>query len=447
MIQRQRILQQSNIFLKQNPGESHLTIEELKDMACNNSSFVFVSKLSRYVGNITGSSPYWHRVREDLKAIIEHKHAPTIFFTFSSADMHWPELHSLFSQQPLSLSNEDRRQNVINNPNLVDWFFTKRLESFLKHWLYDTLGAKWHWYRYEFQARGSVHCHGTAKLKSDPDLCKLTDIALKRFLAEKKVSSNQYDSNDILDTEEGKIASSKICAYVDTLISTYNPTPPECGWTKPVLHPCRKTHDDIAKADNESDYIDLLNTVQRHTHFSTKYCLKRKPNENNVQCGFNFPFPLCSETKLEFEKVHTKDTILQYRAKVITKRNDPRLNNHEQAPLLGWRANCDIQIILDHHAVVEYLSKHAAKGEPRSSTLKNTFSAVIKNANPQLDPHKTIKKIAMKTLGAQETMHLLLSLKLYGTTFTVLPISLNGSRRIQLNCKDTGFGTKDSLLD
>ena len=145
MIQRQRILQQSNIFLKQNPGESHLTIEELKDMACNNSSFVFVSKLSRYVGNITGSSPYWHRVREDLKAIIEHKHAPTIFFTFSSADMHWPELHSLFSQQPLSLSNEDRRQNVINNPNLVDWFFTKRLESFLKHLLYDTLGAKWHW--------------------------------------------------------------------------------------------------------------------------------------------------------------------------------------------------------------------------------------------------------------------------------------------------------------
>lgn len=126
-------------------------------------------------------------------------------------------------------------------------------------------------------------------------LCRST--TLKGFLAEKKVSSNQYDFNDILDVEEGKKASSKICTYVDTLISTYNPTPPEDGWTKPVLHPCRKSHDDIVESDYENDYIDLLNTVQRHTHCSTKYCLKQKPNENNVQCRFNFPFPLCSETK------------------------------------------------------------------------------------------------------------------------------------------------------
>ena len=64
--------------------------------------------------------------------------------------MHWPELHALFGAHTAGdTTSETRRQNVINNPDIVDCFFTQRLESFVKHWLYDTLGAKWHWFRYE----------------------------------------------------------------------------------------------------------------------------------------------------------------------------------------------------------------------------------------------------------------------------------------------------------
>ena len=54
-------------------------------------------------------------------------------------------------------TSEERRQAVIENPHLVDWFFMQRVESFIKHWLYKTLDAKWHWYRFEYQARGSIH--------------------------------------------------------------------------------------------------------------------------------------------------------------------------------------------------------------------------------------------------------------------------------------------------
>ena len=184
MIQRKRILQQSGIFLKQNPGEAHLSIDELREMAASNNANVFMSKVSRYVGNIAGTNAYWNKVREELKAIITSVGAPTLFFTFSSADMHWPELHALFKADGdiADSSSEVRRQNVINNPHVVDWFFTQRLESFVKHWLYNTLGAKWHWFRYEYQGRGSIHCHGTAKLNNDPGLCQLTQTALKGFL-------------------------------------------------------------------------------------------------------------------------------------------------------------------------------------------------------------------------------------------------------------------------
>ena len=174
MIQRKRILQQSGIFLKQNPGEAHLTIDELREMAGCSNSTAFMSKVSRYVSNIAGTNAYWYKVREELKAIITNVGAPTLFFTFSSADMHWPELHALFGVDVKNTTSEIRRQNVIANPHLVHWFFTQRLESFVKHWLYDTLDAKWHWFRYEYQGRGSIHCHGTAKLSNDPGLCELT---------------------------------------------------------------------------------------------------------------------------------------------------------------------------------------------------------------------------------------------------------------------------------
>ena len=222
MIHRKRILQQSGIFLKQNPGEAHLTIDELREIAASNNSTIFMSKVSRCVGNIAGTNAYWNKVREDLKAIITNVGAPTLFFTFSSADMHWPELHALFGANSCNTTYEIRRQNVINNPHIVDWFFTQRLESFVKHWLYDTLGAKWHWFRYEYQGTGSIHCHGTAKLNNDPGLCQLTETALKGFLAEKVKDENDCPDTSQLDQdiETGKKAADTACQYVDWILST-----------------------------------------------------------------------------------------------------------------------------------------------------------------------------------------------------------------------------------
>ena len=61
-----------------------------------------------------------------------------------------------------------------------------------------------------------------------------------------------------------------------------------------------------------------------------------------------------------------------------------------------------------------------AKGEPRSNMLKNAFNSAVQNVNSSTDPLKVMKNIMIKTLGerdfsAQETMHLLLSLKLYSS--------------------------------
>ena len=107
----------------------------------------------------------------------------------------------------------------------------------------------------------------TVKLSNDPGLCQLTQIALKGFLAQK-----MKDQNDLFDTAEldqdleaGHQAANTVCQYVDWLLSTVNPNPPDDGnWIRPEIHLCQRQHSDICDHDTQSDYVDLLNMV-RHT--------------------------------------------------------------------------------------------------------------------------------------------------------------------------------------
>ena len=70
-------------------------------------------KLSRYVAQISGTNAYWNTVREELKAIKTNVRTPTLFFNFSSADMHWPELHALLGKNLTKTNSETRWQNII----------------------------------------------------------------------------------------------------------------------------------------------------------------------------------------------------------------------------------------------------------------------------------------------------------------------------------------------
>ena len=80
--------------------------------------------------------------------------------------MHWPELHALFGSEN-DRTAEHRHQNVVNSPHITNWFFTQGLEKVIKFWSNNLLNAEEYWYRFEYQARGSIHCHGVAKLKNE----------------------------------------------------------------------------------------------------------------------------------------------------------------------------------------------------------------------------------------------------------------------------------------
>ena len=131
---RRRILAQGNFFLKQNPSEANLTIDDLKEMLHSQSYDSLMSKLMHYAKNVSGTNAYWNRAKDDLKAIITQVGAPTIFWTLSCAEFHWPEFHNLFSNNG-ETSDSERRANVTNNPHLLDWFFTEHTKQFVNYWL------------------------------------------------------------------------------------------------------------------------------------------------------------------------------------------------------------------------------------------------------------------------------------------------------------------------
>jgi len=109
--------------------------------------------------------------------------------------------------------------------------------------------------------------------------------------------------------------------------------------------------------------------------------------------------------------------------------------NHQQLQLQNWRTNCDIQLITRFRECIEYVTKYAAKGEPQSNAVKEAFRSVMETSTSQSSVKQALNKIIMKSLGqrdfaAQETMHHLLSLKLVSSSFKVVTVILEGSRKV-----------------
>lgn len=391
---------------------------------------------------LPGTKQYWYSRYLELKALLEQGGFPTFFWTVSSADNYWPQLRSLMPSS--SGSNESqthatRVKSVIDNPHITDWFFHAKLTDFIKHWLHDTLDADWYWYRYEYQARGSTHAHGYV-------------LSLKMILAcanwyqqqnKRKASSKQQHI-----IHYGKHAKYKAIRYIDWLVSTINPDIPDDSWRTPNPHPCTQGFSDIPSSSLDTDYHSLLNCVQRHTRCNAAYCLRRRGTNQEAVCRFGYPKECSAVTSITFENLpngHIKATL-------STARDDPRVNSHNRIMLQHWRANVDLQIIVDFSACARYMTKYVSKSEPRSKVATEIFNNCTRQLTTSSDTATTFRRCMIQSVGerdfsAQETAHLLLSLPLYSCTYKFVTLSLEGSRQVSTDSDSNKLATHASTLD
>ena len=64
---------------------------------------------------------------------------------------------------------------------------------------------------------------------------------------------------------------------------------------------------------------------------------------------------------------------------LLTARNDGMVNSFNPVQLSAWRANVDMQYTLSRRKVIEYCTKYVTKSEPRSQSLKEVFTTIIRS--------------------------------------------------------------------
>lgn len=105
---------------------------DLKKMLEENPNLL--KKMMFYNSNLRGTKAYWHARGQELLAMVRQLGLPTLFFTLSAADMHWPDLYKFLlnsDENPNSLTDATRRKLIEENPAKLDAFFVERGDTFI----------------------------------------------------------------------------------------------------------------------------------------------------------------------------------------------------------------------------------------------------------------------------------------------------------------------------
>lgn len=137
---------------------------------------------------------------------------------------------------------------------------------------------------------------------------------------------------------------------------------------------------------------------------------------------------------------------------LLTARNDSMLNSFNHIQLSAWRANVDMQYIVSRRKVIEYCTKYVTKSEPRSQSLKEVFTTIVRSLKDGNTSLKAVQKLLISSVGetdysAQETCHLLLQLPMFKASRDFIVLGLDGSRAVQDRLEEKQCATTPSIVD
>ena len=205
-------------------------------------------------------------------------------------------------------------------------------------------------------------------------------------------------------------------------------------------HVCNQVYNEVE--DFDQDLSDLIATCQRHTRCSAAYCLRT--HHGQQECRFGYPKPLQPRTAIVVED--------DSQPALLTARNDGMVNSFNPVQLSAWRANVDMQYIVSRCKVIEYCTKYVTKSEPRSQSLKDIFTTIVRNLKEGNNSLKAVQKLLINTVGerdysAQETHHLLLQLPMFKSSRDFIILSLDGSRAVEDRLDEEQHATAPSTID
>ena len=182
---------------------------------------------------------------------------------------------------------------------------------------------------------------------------------------------------------------------------------------KPTVNCLRRLFSDVIENEQMlcEDCILLTNRVQRHK-CNRRYCLKSLPDAPQVTyCKFYFPKDLEGfQAEQDGDLIRAVSNLMEEQEHEGTRfiynvmelaRNHPRIVEHIQELLQGWRGNINIQIVKSLEQLLQYVVKYMLKASTGSASFNNT----IKDITLQQDSDSRAASVFQKVLLRQITEH------------------------------------------
>jgi hypothetical protein len=364
-------------------------------------------RLGHHMNPKRGSPASTVHARRDAMTLIQSPVCgrPALFVTVNPADTLWPEFFRRLVgvDEERRLENKARQELLAANPVLAARFFHRRLKLLFKHLLYGgapIFGAKVvdHWYRIEFQSRGSPHAHCMFWLENThvPDLVSAVDHAALFELAELASCSLHTKLPDGYGVS-GVLGDDPPASFdpFDDYGGAYKP-PRFQEYVCDARHVARR--DAIVNGDASASAADLYAlevAFQQHVCMPG-FCFQA----GNPSCKRRYPRQATPHSVLR----KTKDAKGRYRAGVQTPRNHRFVVPYNIHLIQAWRANVDVQVITDPKGAASYaaqVANYSTKPDtPDSREAERAMCNALKTAHQNDASGNTIvQKAANAMLG------------------------------------------------
>ena len=260
--------------------------------------------------------------------------------------------------------------------------FDKKVDKFIKTVLMGSGDIKYYTYRVEFQARGMPHIHGVAWFEdhikeeyldetNGPNTEKVTKL-VNKYTTVSIDTGNEKRNKKVLKTQ--KHGHKKTCDLNG-----------ECRFGYPRFPSDQTIIASPLTLDPSDDEEERLNQIS-----NAKEILKKVKQAlialGDEECNLTLK-EFLEGLDVDYDTYHNALKISETGTTIVLKRTiaERNINNYNRLWLDAWRANMDIQVVLDHYAVISYITDYLTKSENEMTmellkTMTETREASSKEA-------------------------------------------------------------------
>ena len=389
----------------------------------------------RFLRPIRGTPAFWSAVQKDVMACVRQLGIPTWFCSFSSADLCWQNLlTSILKQEGRRQTVEDlewadRCELLRRNPVTAARMFDYRWHCFLKEVLMSPsqpIGKIVdHFYRIEFQQRGSPHVHALFWIEGAPQIYENTDEEVADFIDKYVTCELPSDDDTLLDivssVETHSKRHSKSCRKNKTKCRFNFPKPVSARTFICKVRECTCAAKETGEqSDSENKVIctclqDMEKEMPKKVAQSILTSVREAMEKEEPFASVEEFFASLGINQTIFELAYRR---LEKKNKVVYRRgvNEMWINQYSKKLLKCWNANMDISFVTDAYAVIIYIISYITKAEREIGLLlSNAQKEAAKQGN--LSAKDALKKLGSvylhnRDVCAQEAVYRLTNMHL-----------------------------------